>query len=186
MALRRDEDAAAMRRSAPSRCGCRSARRRIAATTRRRRSSPACGERTRSSTSLAPAVADFWPSVEPDLVLAPQAVGGHVDHIQVVRALDGRDCRGARPVVARLPLRGPRTRTRANRSATRMAALVGVETSRCRRRRPRPSGGPAAPMRASSASSSAGPRLSTGSSRPRAGRRASASILLTARGAGTG
>ena len=27
----------------------------------------------------------------PDLLLAPQAIGGHVDHVQLVRALDGLD-----------------------------------------------------------------------------------------------
>jgi LmbE family N-acetylglucosaminyl deacetylase len=37
------------------------------------------------------AVADLLGSHAPDLVLAPQAVGGHVDHVQVVRALDGID-----------------------------------------------------------------------------------------------
>ena len=36
---------------------------------------------------LAPALADLVASEAPDLILAPQAVGGHVDHVQVVRAL---------------------------------------------------------------------------------------------------
>ena len=36
---------------------------------------------------IAPALADLLAAEAPDLVLAPQAVGGHVDHVQVVRAL---------------------------------------------------------------------------------------------------
>ncbi len=36
---------------------------------------------------LAPALADLIAGQGPDLILAPQAVGGHVDHVQVVRAL---------------------------------------------------------------------------------------------------
>ncbi|GJD33242.1 PIG-L deacetylase family protein [Methylobacterium aerolatum] len=36
---------------------------------------------------LAPALADLIAAETPDLILAPQAVGGHVDHVQVVRAL---------------------------------------------------------------------------------------------------
>ncbi len=36
---------------------------------------------------LAPALADLIAGERPDLILAPQAVGGHVDHVQVVRAL---------------------------------------------------------------------------------------------------
>ncbi|MBE7243488.1 MAG: PIG-L family deacetylase [Actinomycetospora chiangmaiensis] len=36
---------------------------------------------------LAPALADLIAAGAPDLILAPQAVGGHVDHVQVVRAL---------------------------------------------------------------------------------------------------
>ncbi len=36
---------------------------------------------------LAPAFADLIGAEAPDLILAPQAVGGHVDHVQVVRAL---------------------------------------------------------------------------------------------------
>ncbi|MCJ2036618.1 PIG-L deacetylase family protein [Methylobacterium sp. J-068] len=37
---------------------------------------------------LARAIRDLLAETAPDLVLAPQAVGGHVDHVQVVRALD--------------------------------------------------------------------------------------------------
>ncbi|MGU3540209.1 PIG-L deacetylase family protein [Methylobacterium sp. A54F] len=37
--------------------------------------------------SLAPALAALIGAEGPDLILAPQAVGGHVDHVQVVRAL---------------------------------------------------------------------------------------------------
>ncbi len=29
--------------------------------------------------------------IEPDIIFAPQAIGGHVDHAQLVRALDGRE-----------------------------------------------------------------------------------------------
>jgi LmbE family N-acetylglucosaminyl deacetylase len=36
---------------------------------------------------LTPALADLIAGERPDLILAPQAVGGHVDHVQVVRAL---------------------------------------------------------------------------------------------------
>jgi len=36
---------------------------------------------------LAPALAALIAGQAPDLILAPQAVGGHVDHVQVVRAL---------------------------------------------------------------------------------------------------
>lgn len=36
---------------------------------------------------LAPALADLLAAERPDLILAPQAIGGHVDHVQAVRAL---------------------------------------------------------------------------------------------------
>ena len=36
---------------------------------------------------LAPAIADLIAEKNPDLLLAPQAIGGHVDHVQAVRAL---------------------------------------------------------------------------------------------------
>ncbi|MCB4805438.1 LmbE family N-acetylglucosaminyl deacetylase [Methylobacterium brachiatum] len=36
---------------------------------------------------LAPALAELVAAERPDLILAPQAVGGHVDHVQAVRAL---------------------------------------------------------------------------------------------------
>jgi LmbE family N-acetylglucosaminyl deacetylase len=38
---------------------------------------------------LAPAIADLIAAERPDLILAPQAIGGHVDHVQAVRALRG-------------------------------------------------------------------------------------------------
>jgi LmbE family N-acetylglucosaminyl deacetylase len=41
----------------------------------------------RIDSDLAPALADLIAGQAPDLILAPQAVGGHVDHVQVVRAL---------------------------------------------------------------------------------------------------
>ncbi len=37
---------------------------------------------------LAPAIADLMDAHHPDLVLAPQCVGGHADHLQAVRAFD--------------------------------------------------------------------------------------------------
>ncbi|TXN20668.1 MULTISPECIES: PIG-L deacetylase family protein [Methylobacterium] len=46
--------------------------------------------------NLADAFEKLIAQMRPDLILAPQAVGGHVDHVQVVRAL--RACRsGVRP-----------------------------------------------------------------------------------------
>lgn len=38
---------------------------------------------------LAPAIAGLIAAGSPDLLLAPQAIGGHVDHVQTVRALRG-------------------------------------------------------------------------------------------------
>ncbi len=38
---------------------------------------------------LAPALRDLVDAVAPDAVLAPQAIGAHVDHVAVVAALDG-------------------------------------------------------------------------------------------------
>ena len=43
----------------------------------------------RIAAELAPALAALIAAEQPDLVLAPQAVGGHVDHVQAVRALTG-------------------------------------------------------------------------------------------------
>ena len=40
---------------------------------------------------IRPLVRDLVARYAPDLVLAPQAIGGHVDHVQVVRALDRLD-----------------------------------------------------------------------------------------------
>lgn len=39
--------------------------------------------------ALRSAVAGLLGELAPDLVLAPQAIGGHVDHVQLVRALEG-------------------------------------------------------------------------------------------------
>ena len=47
--------------------------------------------------ALCEALRDLCATARPDVVLAPQAVGGHVDHIQVVRAL--RRARLATPVM---------------------------------------------------------------------------------------
>ena len=101
MALRLAEDAAPWRCSAPSRCTCHSRgpaprlhqrARPVRRTARRRRHGPSLAD------ALAPRVRD------PDLVLAPQAIGDHVDHrvvVDVVRALAGR------AVLARQPVRAP-------------------------------------------------------------------------------
>jgi LmbE family N-acetylglucosaminyl deacetylase len=40
---------------------------------------------------LPPVLRDVIAEVRPDLLLAPQAIGGHVDHVQVVRALSSLD-----------------------------------------------------------------------------------------------
>jgi len=40
---------------------------------------------------LAPAIAELIGVESPDLLLAPQAIGGHVDHVQTVRALRSLD-----------------------------------------------------------------------------------------------
>jgi LmbE family N-acetylglucosaminyl deacetylase len=40
---------------------------------------------------LAPALAGLIAAESPDLLLAPEAIGGHVDHVQVVRALRSLD-----------------------------------------------------------------------------------------------
>ncbi|MCJ2051866.1 PIG-L deacetylase family protein [Methylobacterium sp. J-070] len=39
------------------------------------------------ATDLAPVLAGLIAAESPDLILAPQAIGGHVDHVQAVRAL---------------------------------------------------------------------------------------------------
>ena len=88
MALRRDEDAAAMRalgaaplwlpfREAPHR-GYDSAAALFAGVL----------PRDGIVEELAPAIAGLVDERRPDLVLAPQCIGGHADHLQVVRALD--------------------------------------------------------------------------------------------------
>ena len=41
-----------------------------------------------AAAQVAPALAALVEELRPDLLLAPQAVGAHVDHVQVVRALD--------------------------------------------------------------------------------------------------
>ncbi len=79
MALRRAEDAAAMRalREAPH---------------RRYGSAPALfagvREDDRVVDDLAPALAALLEQHRPALVLAPQAIGAHADHVQLVRAMD--------------------------------------------------------------------------------------------------
>src|SRR6478735_2466091 len=44
-------------------------------------------EDVRAAAALAPALAGLIAAESPDLILAPQAIGGHVDHVQAVRAL---------------------------------------------------------------------------------------------------
>lgn len=54
-------------------------------------------EDDRIDADLADAFAELIAAHQPDLLLGPQAIGGHVDHVQVVRAL--RAAAGARPVL---------------------------------------------------------------------------------------
>jgi LmbE family N-acetylglucosaminyl deacetylase len=44
-----------------------------------------------AAADLAPVLADLIAVETPDLILAPQAIGGHVDHVQAVRALRSLD-----------------------------------------------------------------------------------------------
>ena len=88
MALRRDEDdaaAAALGLAAPRHLPFREAPHRGYA------SAPELFADLRADDAIdraiAPALADLIAAEAPDLLLAPQAVGGHVDHVQVVRAL---------------------------------------------------------------------------------------------------
>lgn len=54
-------------------------------------SAPELFEETRADDRIVPNLADAFESLfrheRPDFILAPQAVGGHVDHVQVVRAI---------------------------------------------------------------------------------------------------
>jgi LmbE family N-acetylglucosaminyl deacetylase len=97
MALRRDEDraaAAALGIAAPTHLPFREAPHRGYG------SAPELFEETRDDDAIVPdlarALADLVAAVRPDLLLSPQAIGGHVDHVQMVRALDA--------VGARLPV----------------------------------------------------------------------------------
>jgi LmbE family N-acetylglucosaminyl deacetylase len=92
MALRRDEDAhaaAALGIAPPVHLSFREAPHRGYG------SAPELFSETRAddgiAADLAPALADLIAGEGPDLLLAPQAIGGHVDHVQVVRALRGLD-----------------------------------------------------------------------------------------------
>ncbi|MGI3898874.1 MAG: PIG-L deacetylase family protein [Janthinobacterium lividum] len=128
MALRRDEDAAAMRalgaepvwlpfREAPHR-GYESA--------------PAlfAGVRREDGivSSLSPALADVLAKYQPDLIFAPQAVGGHADHIQLVMAMQAATVAG--PVLwwRDYPY-GVRDANPREPFRDRMAGLVGVEAA---------------------------------------------------------
>ena len=88
MALRRDEDRAAARAlliERPRHLGFREAPHRGYA------SAPELFGEVRPDDSIVPELAaafrDLIDETQPDLLLAPQAIGGHVDHVQVVRAL---------------------------------------------------------------------------------------------------
>ncbi|TGD98235.1 PIG-L deacetylase family protein [Methylobacterium nonmethylotrophicum] len=88
MALRRDEDraaAAALGLHAPVHVALREAPHRGYA------SAPELFAETRPDDTLAddlvPVLARLMAEASPDLLLAPQGVGGHVDHVQLVRAL---------------------------------------------------------------------------------------------------
>ncbi|NEU12442.1 PIG-L family deacetylase [Methylobacterium sp. BTF04] len=88
MALRRAEDVAAARAlgiGAPVHLGFREAPHRGYA------SAPALFAAVRADDAIVPDLSrtfrDLVAETTPDLILAPQAVGGHVDHVQVVQAL---------------------------------------------------------------------------------------------------
>jgi LmbE family N-acetylglucosaminyl deacetylase len=92
MALRRDEDvraAAALGIAPPVHLPFREAPHRGYG------SAPELFSNTRAddgvAAELAPALAGLIAAESPDLLLAPQAIGGHVDHVQVVRALRSLD-----------------------------------------------------------------------------------------------
>jgi LmbE family N-acetylglucosaminyl deacetylase len=92
MALRRDEDvraAAALGIAPPVHLPFREAPHRGYG------SAPELFSNTRAddgiAAELAPALAGLIGAESPDLVLAPQAIGGHVDHVQAVRALRSLD-----------------------------------------------------------------------------------------------
>ena len=88
MALRRAEDAAAAAAlgvAAPPAAVPGGAAPRLRR--RPRRCSPTPAPTTASRADLAPVLAGLIAAESPDLILAPQAIGGHVDHVQVVRAL---------------------------------------------------------------------------------------------------
>jgi len=92
MALRRDEDihaAAALGIAPPVHLPLREAPHRGYG------SAPELFSDTRSDdgigAALGPAIAALIEAEQPELLLAPQAIGGHVDHVQVVRALRSLD-----------------------------------------------------------------------------------------------
>jgi LmbE family N-acetylglucosaminyl deacetylase len=98
MALRRDEDieaAAALGIAPPVHLAFREAPHRGYG------SAPELFAETRAddgiAADLAPAIAGLIAAERPDLILAPQAIGGHVDHVQTVRAL--RSLAGEAPVL---------------------------------------------------------------------------------------
>ncbi len=131
MALRRAEDAAAMRAlgAAPVWLPFREAPH------RGYDSAPALFAGVRQEDSivddLAPALAALFDQHRPALVLAPRAIGGHADHVQLVRAMDR-----ARVVAPVLPVLWWRDFPYAVRDASprepfrdRMAALEALDVS---------------------------------------------------------
>lgn len=88
MALRRDEDAAALRAlgAEPVWMPFREAPHRGYADAAALFDGPLPQDDI--AAALAPALVDLVAAHRPDLVLAPQAIGGHADHIQLVRAMD--------------------------------------------------------------------------------------------------
>ncbi len=77
---------------------------------------------------LAPALADLFDALRPDLLLAPQAVGGHADHLQLVRAIDRTGWRGPTLWWRDFPY-AVRDATPAEPHRDRMAALPGHEVT---------------------------------------------------------
>ena len=106
MALRRAEDAEACAPPrAPARSGCPSAKRRTAATPIRRRAvRPRCARTTPRTRPRRARWNRLLARPAPDLLLAPQAIGGHVDHVQRrARPAPAAATGPARAVVADFP-----------------------------------------------------------------------------------
>ena len=91
MALRRTEDAAAMRTLGVSfmHAALREAPHRGYESAEALFGPPSAGDTI--GTILRSVIDDQIFQIKPDFIFAPQAIGGHVDHVQVVRALEGMD-----------------------------------------------------------------------------------------------